>query len=78
MGKFLAFFCSVIRIFQALYNFMLKSSVEILGKNNARRLLKSAQIMKFQSIISINTSMPDYFINSLVSLSKENHILNRY
>ena len=42
---------------------MLKSSVDILGENNARRLLKSVQNHEI-SINNISINMPDYFINT--------------
>ena len=43
---------------------MLKSSAEILGENNARRLLKSVQNHEtLDNNISMN--MPDYFENTL-------------
>ena len=51
---------------------MLKSSADLLGENDARRLLKSVQNHEIL-INKVSLDMPDFFINTL---SNENHISN--
>ena len=58
------FYWSFIRVLLALCIFTLKSSTEILGENNARRLLKSIQNHEIL-INNVSINMPDYFIITL-------------
>ena len=54
-----------------LCNLTLKSSTDILGENNARRLLKSVQNPEIL-INNMSVNMSDYFINTL-TIKRKSH-----